>query len=611
MRVAELVRLSTEEQMGDGRVGLIRQKEENATTIKKNKLFLDHTIELIDVSGTSVLKTPEVQNLINQMRAGVIQGVVVADLDRLMRLDDFRDLAFLQEFIDNNVLIYLPDNTIDLNTQSGFLLGGIQSIISGNELTQIKKRMINAKEIKRRQGKHPNSDLSLPFGISYDRKNEIYYYNDDSILVKEIFDLFYYNSIHGYTDLEKITGIKHRTIYNLLQNKMFIGIREYKYKRSKVKNVTSNGRQGDKKKILRDHKDIISNEVIQTPLIEKHIFYNIQEIIKHNKREYNERRSVGQGRFLYSSALTCGICGDKIYTSVGKIEKKEYYCCKKKKISSIEKCKSNYLRKNIVDFNVTDFISNALTSKQFIKKVISFNCSEPIDSVENQLSSLDNKLHRLISQKDRLLDLYLDNIYSKEELTHKNSIIDDNINSLKHKIGKIKKKGLATDSIFLTWCLESLSRVLNGYLSLERAGKRILVREYFSEFVLIKQGIVSFTVNVCLIGKRLGVDADSVNMCNQLHSLQFKLPEPYLVKEELHSPEYDDLGLPTDQVYFSSRDISRILNVREDTFRARVRTSKYPQPKYRQGIHWRFTLDQVKEILKLTTALKGEGVIVR
>jgi DNA invertase Pin-like site-specific DNA recombinase len=157
MKVIEFLRVSTEDQGGENRAGLPRQREANALTAKKHKLSVIKTISIIDVSGTSVMQTPEVQELLSLIKTIDVGGVVVADWDRLIRLDNFRDFALLQNFKDAGTLIFLPDQVIDLNTQSGFLIGGVQSIISGNELTQIKKRMLRAKEIKRKNGEHPNS----------------------------------------------------------------------------------------------------------------------------------------------------------------------------------------------------------------------------------------------------------------------------------------------------------------------------------------------------------------------------------------------------------------------------------------------------------------------
>ena len=94
MKALEFLRVSTQEQGGDDRAGLPRQREANAQTIRKHDLAILKRITVIDVSGTSVLHAPEIKEMINLMRSGQIGGVVVADWDRLIRLDNFNDFAF-------------------------------------------------------------------------------------------------------------------------------------------------------------------------------------------------------------------------------------------------------------------------------------------------------------------------------------------------------------------------------------------------------------------------------------------------------------------------------------------------------------------------------------
>jgi len=183
MKVVEFLRVSTQEQSNEDRAGLPRQKQANLRTVEKHNLEVVETITLIDVSGTSVLQTPEIQELVALIHRKDIVGVLVADWDRLIRVHNFRDFALFEVFKETNTLVFLPDGVVDVNTQAGFLMTGFQSIIGGNEVTQIKKRMLEAKEIKRKLGKHPNNHLSLPLGVGYDRNNERYYYTDKASVV--------------------------------------------------------------------------------------------------------------------------------------------------------------------------------------------------------------------------------------------------------------------------------------------------------------------------------------------------------------------------------------------------------------------------------------------
>ena len=268
MRAIELRRLSIKEQSEKGQEVLLRQKDINKFTVESKGIDIVKTFEIMDVSGTSVLETPEIAELISLIKSADIQGVVVADVDRLMRPDNFNDFGLLQKFKETNTKILLPDQTIDLNTQSGTLIGGLQALIAGNELVQIKKRMMSGKETKRKEGKHPNGDQTLPFGVGYDRSIDKFFYKSDAYKVKQLFELFYFEGIHNYQELDRRTGFHHRNIPNLLSNQMYIGYRVYDEKRGGEKRLKPGGRQGDRPKVPRKPDEIIRKKVIGPPLIQ-------------------------------------------------------------------------------------------------------------------------------------------------------------------------------------------------------------------------------------------------------------------------------------------------------------------------------------------------------
>ena len=98
LKVVSFLRVSTQEQGNDKKAGLSRQQVVISGIIERYKLNLVKTITIIDVSGTAVRHTPEVKEMLSLMDANQISGVVVADIDRLIRLDDFRDFSLLQHF---------------------------------------------------------------------------------------------------------------------------------------------------------------------------------------------------------------------------------------------------------------------------------------------------------------------------------------------------------------------------------------------------------------------------------------------------------------------------------------------------------------------------------
>jgi DNA invertase Pin-like site-specific DNA recombinase len=112
--VIELIRVSTEQQAGEDRAGIPAQREINRRTARAYGLTIVKSIEIVDVSGTAVLSSPQMQELLRLMEAPEIHGVITKEFSRLMRPEKFTDYALLQQFIDTRTVLYLPDGPIDL-----------------------------------------------------------------------------------------------------------------------------------------------------------------------------------------------------------------------------------------------------------------------------------------------------------------------------------------------------------------------------------------------------------------------------------------------------------------------------------------------------------------
>lgn len=157
--VAEILRVSTEEQAADTRASLDRQR-----TIEVKGLYRALTIEL-RVSGTVAVYHPEMRRVLAMISEGTIRGIVCSDLDRLFRPNQPQGFAVLQVFQDMDAKIYTGDSDYDLRTSSGLLQYSIWGAIAGFELSLIRERLQGAKEAKRRQGKCPTNAYTLPLGI--------------------------------------------------------------------------------------------------------------------------------------------------------------------------------------------------------------------------------------------------------------------------------------------------------------------------------------------------------------------------------------------------------------------------------------------------------------
>ncbi|HEV2806346.1 MAG TPA: recombinase family protein [Chthoniobacterales bacterium] len=409
-RVVSLVRVSTADQAADDRGGVPRQKETIARIIATRGLNRIAEFEINNVSGTAVRACPEVQEILRMVWAKDVDGVVVADLDRLMRPDNFADYQLLQVFEDAGATLYSADSATDFSTGEGVFTGSVRAAFAALELRLIKTRMLGAKEAQRKAGKCPSSKITLPRGVEYDRETETFRYTNDVLPVIEAFRLVDEEGIANYAELSRRTGIQSRTLFNLLRNKIYVGRRVYDQKRGKEKYASDRGRQSDRRKVARDEDEIIDVLVIQEPAVSLACFQRVQKALGETHGRWVRKRTSNTAVNLGVGIARCGFCGERLYCSSGKRtgggSRLGYYVCKKnyylfKKNSG--GCEMRSIRKDHLDATLRKFTAEHLSNVPTLTAIVEHAIrSHGARATGATIGDVDGKLKELRRQQRRL-----------------------------------------------------------------------------------------------------------------------------------------------------------------------------------------------------------------
>lgn len=266
------------------------------------------------------------------VRALEVDGVVIADLDRLLRAERLDDIELLQVFQDTGALVYSGGMEYDFASPEGRLSGLMRVAVTGFELSLFKQRVRDAKESQRRAGKCPSSSITLPRGVSYDRQKQIYFYNDRVAGVVEAFRLIDEEGLSNIALVASKVGIEPRTLHNLLRNEIYTGRRVYAEKRGTEKYGAKNGRQSDRRKVTRSDTERIEVDVIDTPAVSRERFERVQRILDAKRTRWNKERDDAETVNLGVGVATCGYCGERLYCSSGRRKNRAargYYMCKR------------------------------------------------------------------------------------------------------------------------------------------------------------------------------------------------------------------------------------------------------------------------------------------
>lgn len=416
-RVIELIRVSTEGQAEDDRASIPAQRAINRRTAAAYGLEIVKTIELVGVSGASILRTPEMQALLKLIESPDIHGVVAREFSRVMRPDSFGDYVLFQVFQETGTMLYLPDGPLDLNSKTGKLVAGLRAIIAGNELSEIRERVWSAKEEKRKAGKLAQSQLVLPFGVGYEEKRG-FFYESDAEKVREAFRLFM-SGERSYVKLAEMVGVTPRGMHIIMRNPIWKGWRVIDKKRdlsTSARRASADGRQADRPKIKRSPDEVIRVRVIDDPMLTEEEFAAVQRIMD-TKSRLHWRANPNKGhRFTYNGFLICSECESLIY---GKFAKKHYYVCKSRLSrggSTAKRCESPSMRRDQLELKLDDVFGVRLTSKEFLVSLIGeLESKYNRAAIRSRIARLEGEVGKLRKKRERVLDSYFEGVLQRDE----------------------------------------------------------------------------------------------------------------------------------------------------------------------------------------------------
>jgi site-specific DNA recombinase len=417
--VIQLLRVSTSEQAGEDRASIPAQKTVCSAIAKQYGLEIIATVEMIDISGTAVLQSPEMQQLLETIRLGKIHGVVAREFSRLMRPENFADYTILQTFADSHTLLYLPDGPIDFASKMGRLMGTMRAAIAGLERSEIQERMTSAKEQMRREGRWPNSEHVLPHGVGYDRKTCRWYYKPESEKVREVFRRFLSGDTN-YDRLSEVLGMSRGSARNILMNPLYAGWAVYDQRRDPSiagKRLREGGRQGNRRKIARAPDEIIKVKVIEEGLISQDDFDHVQSLI-HHKADHNIRMRQKVGLFTYNGFVWCAACEARLHTFRNQFDRCYYVCSNKKRKNGDENLcpETQYMSRDKLEPMLDQLFSEQLTDVRFLRRLYEYQLSQAKQpGSESRVVRLQQNVDRLQSKRKRITDLYLDGEFTHEE----------------------------------------------------------------------------------------------------------------------------------------------------------------------------------------------------
>lgn len=465
MRVAIYVRVSTQEQAKEGySIGeqLERlQKYCDAMTWVIHKKYIDP-----GYSGANT-ERPALQELIKDVKSGLIDKVVVYKLDRLSRSQ--LDTLYLIEkvFLSNGTDFVSMNENFDTSTPFGRAMIGILAVFAQLEREQIKERMAMGREARVKSGKWKGA--RAPIGYDYDVNTGLLTVNEyEKMQILEAVDLFLNN-----TPLNKIETIFHekgyrhkygewntRTLKRILGNKIYIG------------KVSYNGEWYDGL-----HEGIIPLDVHE----------KLQKLLKIRRENYERLGIKHQQVTTYlGGMLRCKQCGAKYGKQSGSFKKDGgrhlYYGCysRIRKIRKMVKdlnCKNKIWKAEILEAAIFDEIKKLALDHSYIQELKDHNANTD-DELSDKINIINTEIEKIDNQISRFMDLYGLGTFTIEQVSNK-------INPLTEQKKRLENElyNLQMDSEELTF--EETINLVDSF-------EDIIERGNFDEIRLLLTSLISY-----------------------------------------------------------------------------------------------------------------------
>lgn len=352
--------------------------------------------EYVDPGFTgSNMDRPALQDLIADVRAGMIDKVVVYKLDRLSRSQ--KDTLELIEnvFTRNGCDFESMTERFDTGTSFGKAMIGILAVFAQLEREQIKERMSMGKTGRAKEGKYSGGGLK-PYGYKY-ADGELTIDEDEAQIVRKIFNYAIDgHSVNGIAKLLEAQGyvgrsgkpISHTTVKQILRNELYIG-------RVKFKGEYFDG----------NHEPIVTVEE----------FRQAEKV----RLMYSEGNRPGEKHAtLLGGLIYCKQCGARYYYQKCKPasngpgidpEKYRFYACRSRwqTVKSMVKdpsCKNKLYKVKELD----EIVLNEIRKLKLDTSGIDAEIKKKQASEDKEIRDARSELKKIDEKYSRLIDLYSD-----------------------------------------------------------------------------------------------------------------------------------------------------------------------------------------------------------
>ena len=408
MRVIIYYRVSTKLQ--EDKFSLKAQKQE--LTKYANSQGWEIVGEFRDVDSGGKLDKVGLNAMLDRIEEDEVDVVLCIDQDRLSRLDTVA-WEFLKDALrDNKVKIAEPGSMTDLSNEDQEFMSDIKNLMARKEKRTIVRRMMRGKRQRTREGKGWGRS---PIEYLYDKNTSTYSINEKWSWLIPFIDELYLDKDKSDQAIAKELNKICKTPTGKTWSDTHV--------RQKLTNEAYCGRMI---KSFSNGETIVVDDVYpRLRSDEQH-----QKIQEKRKNKFR-RKPMTTPQLLRRVHMECAYCGRKLAIHMSGV--KEYglhfYITHNKKQQNIAQGRCEFTLNTLrVEHNIISAVKSIIKGEEFAKKYIQLEYDpDDLQQMEKEIKQVAKLQTDVRAKIDRLLALYLDGSWSKEQLDQQKKLLESEL----------------------------------------------------------------------------------------------------------------------------------------------------------------------------------------
>lgn len=387
-------------------------------------------------TSNSIEDRPKFTEMLQDVKRGLFDAVLVIDIDRLGRGND-EDWGKIERILqENEVIIITPEKTYDWENENDGLMLDTKKYLAKIEYRGIVTRFRRGKTARAKLGHWSNGKPPYPY--LYDRETRTIVVDENK---RKVYRYMVEKALEGYSadeiawDLNrqghKSPGGKHWSnvaVYRLLCSEIHLGKIVYGKTRG----------SGHKNKKTRPLKKLPKSDWIVVDGFHKSLKTQAEheKILELIAKRKIIPKAARRGAFTLSGLVHCGKCGRSMQFTYNGVSDVEYV----KKCQHSDPFGNRCGNRGVNTKVIVDAIFTEL--KKYEDQIRSTNCS-PSNETEMLQNAINNKRNAIIKHQramDILQEQREDGEISKERFIERKEVRETNLANLRQEIAELTKR---------------------------------------------------------------------------------------------------------------------------------------------------------------------------